>query len=242
MAFKIVCRESSGFCLCLDIKRQSLLTNQKCCFIQMVGRTCLRFIFQKEASFWGWAVTHVSEHCNVLITSQNDTSSLNMFTFKTSGCKNRDSCWSVIGHISHQVQYVNVHILISTAVILNIYNNNWCYRGYANLQLPLLLQLFVPLVLMICATWRLKHLFPLMNSITPDSFISVQQMFLVKLTRLHHEALTHLYLCLFGFSPGRSPISFDHEIVMMNHVYKERFPKVCTAHSHFLLFSLIMCF
>lgn len=28
------------------------------------------------------------------------------------------------------------------------------------------------------------------------------------------------------FSPGRSPISFDHEIVMMNHVYKERFPKV----------------
>uniref|UniRef100_A0AAY5EK58 non-specific serine/threonine protein kinase n=1 Tax=Electrophorus electricus TaxID=8005 RepID=A0AAY5EK58_ELEEL len=25
--------------------------------------------------------------------------------------------------------------------------------------------------------------------------------------------------------PGRSPISFDHEIVMMNHVYKERFPK-----------------
>lgn len=28
------------------------------------------------------------------------------------------------------------------------------------------------------------------------------------------------------FSPGRSPVSFDHEIVMMNHVYKERFPKV----------------
>lgn len=28
------------------------------------------------------------------------------------------------------------------------------------------------------------------------------------------------------YSPGRSPISFDHEIVMMNHVYKERFPKV----------------
>lgn len=163
MAFKIVCRESSGFCLCLDIKPQSLITNQKCRFIQMVGRTCLRFIFQKEASFWGWAVSHVSEHCNVLITSQNDTSSLNMFTFKTSGCKNRDSCWSVIGHISHQVQYVNVHILISTAVILNIYNNNWCYRGYANLQLPPLLQLFVPLVLMIYATWKLKHLFPLMD-------------------------------------------------------------------------------
>uniref|UniRef100_A0A3P9CPI9 non-specific serine/threonine protein kinase n=1 Tax=Maylandia zebra TaxID=106582 RepID=A0A3P9CPI9_9CICH len=25
--------------------------------------------------------------------------------------------------------------------------------------------------------------------------------------------------------PGRSPVSFDHEIMMMNHVYKERFPK-----------------
>ncbi|CAM4607455.1 microtubule-associated serine/threonine-protein kinase 2 isoform X3 [Caretta caretta] len=28
-----------------------------------------------------------------------------------------------------------------------------------------------------------------------------------------------------SLSPGRSPISFDSEIVMMNHVYKERFPK-----------------
>lgn len=27
-------------------------------------------------------------------------------------------------------------------------------------------------------------------------------------------------------SPGRSPSSYDNEIVMMNHVYKERFPKV----------------
>ncbi|XP_058887446.1 microtubule-associated serine/threonine-protein kinase 2-like isoform X3 [Acipenser ruthenus] len=31
--------------------------------------------------------------------------------------------------------------------------------------------------------------------------------------------------CCGSRSPGRSPISFDHEIVMMNHVYKERFPK-----------------
>lgn len=30
----------------------------------------------------------------------------------------------------------------------------------------------------------------------------------------------------FLFSPGRSPVSFDGEIIMMNHVYKERFPKV----------------
>eukprot|EP00075_Anas_platyrhynchos_P029319 XP_027318572.1 microtubule-associated serine/threonine-protein kinase 2 isoform X1 [Anas platyrhynchos] len=28
-----------------------------------------------------------------------------------------------------------------------------------------------------------------------------------------------------SLSPGRSPISFDSEIIMMNHVYKERFPK-----------------
>lgn len=30
------------------------------------------------------------------------------------------------------------------------------------------------------------------------------------------------------FSPGRSPSCYDHEIIMMNHVYKERFPKVRT--------------
>lgn len=30
----------------------------------------------------------------------------------------------------------------------------------------------------------------------------------------------------FSCSPGRSPSSYDNEIVMMNHVYKERFPKV----------------
>ncbi|ELR57466.1 Microtubule-associated serine/threonine-protein kinase 2, partial [Bos mutus] len=29
-----------------------------------------------------------------------------------------------------------------------------------------------------------------------------------------------------SLSPGRSPVSFDNEIIMMNHVYKERFPKV----------------
>ncbi len=33
-------------------------------------------------------------------------------------------------------------------------------------------------------------------------------------------------LCLSLFSPGRSPSCYDNEIVMMNHVYKERFPKV----------------
>uniref|UniRef100_A0A667Z9U4 non-specific serine/threonine protein kinase n=1 Tax=Myripristis murdjan TaxID=586833 RepID=A0A667Z9U4_9TELE len=39
------------------------------------------------------------------------------------------------------------------------------------------------------------------------------------------SSLICIYVCVFPFSPGRSPISFDHEIVMMNHVYKERFPK-----------------
>lgn len=42
---------------------------------------------------------------------------------------------------------------------------------------------------------------------------------------------THLLLvltcwCFFKSSPGRTCGSFDNEIVMMNHVYKERFPKV----------------
>ncbi|XP_069719115.1 microtubule-associated serine/threonine-protein kinase 2 isoform X9 [Phaenicophaeus curvirostris] len=33
------------------------------------------------------------------------------------------------------------------------------------------------------------------------------------------------YTVFYRSSPGRSPISFDSEIIMMNHVYKERFPK-----------------
>lgn len=33
-------------------------------------------------------------------------------------------------------------------------------------------------------------------------------------------------VCLSPCSPGRSPSCYDNEIVMMNHVYKERFPKV----------------
>lgn len=34
-----------------------------------------------------------------------------------------------------------------------------------------------------------------------------------------------------AFSPGRTTGAFDNEIVMMNHVYRERFPKV----------SIVMC-
>ncbi|XP_072788724.1 microtubule-associated serine/threonine-protein kinase 2 isoform X2 [Taeniopygia guttata] len=33
------------------------------------------------------------------------------------------------------------------------------------------------------------------------------------------------YTVFYRSSPGRSPVSFDSEIIMMNHVYKERFPK-----------------
>ncbi|XP_064521410.1 microtubule-associated serine/threonine-protein kinase 2 isoform X1 [Pseudopipra pipra] len=33
------------------------------------------------------------------------------------------------------------------------------------------------------------------------------------------------YTVIYRSSPGRSPVSFDSEIIMMNHVYKERFPK-----------------
>lgn len=35
-----------------------------------------------------------------------------------------------------------------------------------------------------------------------------------------------MFLCFTPSSPGRSSSSYDNEIVMMNHVYKERFPKV----------------
>lgn len=35
-----------------------------------------------------------------------------------------------------------------------------------------------------------------------------------------------LSLCVSPVSPGRSPSCYDNEIMMMNHVYKERFPKV----------------
>ncbi|XP_068175081.1 microtubule-associated serine/threonine-protein kinase 3 isoform X2 [Antennarius striatus] len=41
-----------------------------------------------------------------------------------------------------------------------------------------------------------------------------------------------------SLSPGRSSVSFDNEIVMMNHVYKERFPKA-TAQMEERLFEII---
>jgi hypothetical protein len=49
----------------------------------------------------------------------------------------------------------------------------------------------------------------------------------------------------FSCSPGRSPSSYDNEIVMMNHVYKERFPKVKqpapprAPHSHITRLPLV---
>ncbi|XP_043941872.1 microtubule-associated serine/threonine-protein kinase 2 isoform X3 [Protopterus annectens] len=43
-----------------------------------------------------------------------------------------------------------------------------------------------------------------------------------------------------SLSPGRAPISFDNEIVMMNHVYKERFPKA-TAQMEERLAEFIAC-
>lgn len=38
-----------------------------------------------------------------------------------------------------------------------------------------------------------------------------------------------LTISTFSFSPGRTTGTFDNEIVMMNHVYRERFPKVGIA-------------
>jgi microtubule-associated serine/threonine kinase len=41
-----------------------------------------------------------------------------------------------------------------------------------------------------------------------------------------------------SLSPGRSPSCYDNEIVMMNHVYKERFPKVRhDTHTQNIIFS-----
>lgn len=40
------------------------------------------------------------------------------------------------------------------------------------------------------------------------------------------SSFTVIFFPLSCFSPGRTCGSFDNEIVMMNHVYKERFPKV----------------
>lgn len=45
------------------------------------------------------------------------------------------------------------------------------------------------------------------------------------LTHMLHVTLL-LSVFLSTRSPGRSPSCYDNEIVMMNHVYKERFPKV----------------
>lgn len=55
-----------------------------------------------------------------------------------------------------------------------------------------------------------------MPPLTPAIFV------LLRLCCLLHSCSP----CLSPFSPGRSPSCYDNEIVMMNHVYKERFPKV----------------
>ena len=44
--------------------------------------------------------------------------------------------------------------------------------------------------------------------------------------------LLHFFLSLLPSSPGRSSSCYDNEIVMMNHVYKERFPKVRHTYIH----------
>ncbi|XP_034559716.1 microtubule-associated serine/threonine-protein kinase 3 isoform X2 [Notolabrus celidotus] len=44
-----------------------------------------------------------------------------------------------------------------------------------------------------------------------------------------------------SLSPGRSSVSFDNEIVMMNHVYKERFPKATAQMEERLLEIITLC-
>lgn len=43
---------------------------------------------------------------------------------------------------------------------------------------------------------------------------------------IHAKWDFYVPLCVSLCSPGRSPSCYDNETVMMNHVYKERFPKV----------------
>ena len=65
------------------------------------------------------------------------------------------------------------------------------------------------------------------------------------LYQLSYRGLTSsplISVCLCAFSPGRSPISFDHEVVMMNHVYKERFPKVPTDQDKLFIHLFIMTY
>lgn len=42
---------------------------------------------------------------------------------------------------------------------------------------------------------------------------------------IHFGGLKSIPVCFYPSSPGRSSSCYDNEIVMMNHVYKERFPK-----------------
>ncbi|XP_061594514.1 microtubule-associated serine/threonine-protein kinase 3 isoform X2 [Cololabis saira] len=44
-----------------------------------------------------------------------------------------------------------------------------------------------------------------------------------------------------SLSPGRTSVSFDHEIVMMNHVYRERFPKATAQMEERLLEIVTQC-
>lgn len=46
--------------------------------------------------------------------------------------------------------------------------------------------------------------------------------------------LYSMFFCFASPSPGRSSSCYDNEIVMMNHVYKERFPKVRHTHTTLL--------
>lgn len=77
---------------------------------------------------------------------------------------------------------------------------------------------------------RLLHLFPLVKWTLLCRKTDIKAVLSPYNKKSSFGQTSPVFMCLFCcFSPGRSPISFDHEIVMMNHVYKERFPKVCTA-------------
>uniref|UniRef100_A0A8C7ZRR9 non-specific serine/threonine protein kinase n=1 Tax=Oryzias sinensis TaxID=183150 RepID=A0A8C7ZRR9_9TELE len=84
----------------------------------------------------------------------------------------------------------------------------------------------------------------------PSSTVSVSHFRLFRKCQHEDDEVTiglctfiTIYLCRFVFccSPGRSSVSFDHEIVMMNHVYRERFPKATAQMEERLLDIITHC-
>lgn len=70
--------------------------------------------------------------------------------------------------------------------------------------------------------WKIQN-FICLGHLPHNVFYSVSPTFIFSASAVYYSPA---YVCISLYSPGRSPSCYDNEIVMMNHVYKERFPKV----------------